>query len=76
MVVRWTPSFDSTKLEGFLVFRSTSETGTYRQVSPIMKTDEFVDEAALQDTDYWYRVQAMDKSGKLSKPSAAVHYSY
>lgn len=76
LIVRWQPTFDSTQIKGFIVFRSTSETGTYRQVSPIVQGNEFTDKSAIKGISYWYRVQAIDKSGKLSKPSTAVHYTY
>ena len=76
LVVRWTPAFDAAKHEGFLVFRSTVSAGPYRQVSSIVAGNEFADKTALRDIDLYYRVQAMDKTGKLSEPSAAVLYRY
>jgi hypothetical protein len=76
LVVRWEPSFDPAELSGFIVFRSTSLGGAYRQVSPVIEGNEFVDESAIRGISYWYRVQAMDLIGKLSEPSAAVEYSY
>ncbi|MGC8864039.1 MAG: fibronectin type III domain-containing protein, partial [Armatimonadota bacterium] len=76
LTVRWTPTFDANVLSGFLVFRSTSASGPFRQVSGLVAGNEFVDTTALRDTDLYYRVQAMDKMGKLSEPSAAVLYRY
>lgn len=76
LVVRWTPFFDPAELLGFIVFRSTSPGGSFRQVSPVIEGNEFVDESAIRGISYWYRVQAMDLTGKLSEPSAAVEYSY
>lgn len=76
LVVRWTPAFDSAKYEGFLVFRGTASAGPFRQVSSALTKNEFADATALRGVDYWYRVQAMDKTGKLSQPSAAVLYKY
>jgi len=73
LLVRW---IESAGLQRFLVFRSTSESGGYRQVSPIVQGNSFSDESALRGTDYWYRVQAMDESGKLSEPSAPVQHRY
>ena len=76
LVVRWTPFFDPAELLGFIVFRSTSLGGAYRQVSPVVEGNEFVDQSAIRGITYWYRVQSMDLTGKLSEPSAAVEYSY
>jgi len=76
LIVKWTPAFDAAKYEGFMVFRSTVSAGPYRQVSSIVAGNEFTDKSALRDTDLYYRVQAMDKMGKLSEPSAAVLYKY
>jgi hypothetical protein len=45
-------------------------------VSPVVAGNEFRDESAIRGISYWYRVQAMDLTGKLSEPSAAVEYSY
>jgi hypothetical protein len=76
LVVRWTPFFDPAELLGFIVFRSTSPGGSSRQVSPVIEGNEFVDESAIRGMSYWYRVQSMDLTGKLSEPSAAVEHSY
>lgn len=76
LIVCWEPTYNPAEIGGFIVFRSTSETGTYRQVSPIVKGNEFTDKSAIKGVSYWYRIQAIDKSGKLSEPSAAVQYSY
>jgi hypothetical protein len=73
-VVRWNPPFNPANVAGFLVFRSTTAAGNYRQVSPIVKGNEFTDKSAFVGKDYWYRVQSIDKSGKTSKPSVPVKY--
>ncbi len=76
LVVRWAPSFDPGELIGFIVYRSTAPGGPYRQVSPVVQANEFVDETAIRGVEYWYRVQAMDHAGKLSEPSVAVGHAY
>jgi predicted pyridoxine 5'-phosphate oxidase superfamily flavin-nucleotide-binding protein len=74
--VRWDPPFDPSRFAGFLVFRSTSVSGPYRQVSPLVQDNRFSDGSALRGRDYWYRVQAMDLDGKLSAPSSPLAYHY
>ncbi|MBN1545841.1 MAG: hypothetical protein JW902_04195, partial [Syntrophaceae bacterium] len=71
----WNPPYKTTDMQGFLVFRGTSVTGPYRQVSPLVPGNEFEDTTALPGQEYWYQVQLMDKTGSLSKPSASVRYS-
>lgn len=73
-IIRWRPAYDATKLRGFIVFRSTEREGVFRQVSPVIKGNEFKDTLALQGKKYWYRVQAIDLRGKLSEPSEPVQY--
>jgi fibronectin type 3 domain-containing protein len=74
--VRWTPAYDPSKFAGFLVFRGMAETGPFRQISPIVTKNEFVDTTVIRGSDYWYRIQSIDKLGKLSQPSPAVQYKY
>lgn len=76
VTVRWTPNFDAAAYKGFIVFRGSASSGPFRQVSPVLNKNEFVDASALRNVDYWYCVQAMDTAGKLSEPSAAVLYRY
>jgi fibronectin type 3 domain-containing protein len=76
LTVNWTPPFDPAVLGGFVVFRSNAITGNYRQVSPIITDNRYADTSALRGIDYWYRIQAVDKQGKLSQPSAPVKHRY
>jgi|SRR5271157_396176 len=76
LVIRWNPLFDPIKLQGFFVFRSTSEKGLYRQVSPMVKGNRFSDKSAFRGNCYWYCVQAMNKSGRLSESSKPVKHNY
>lgn len=76
LVVKWDPVFDPGRIEGFLVFRSTEETGQYLQVSALVKANEFEDRQAARGTEYWYKVQAIDAFGKLSEPSLPRKYTY
>jgi hypothetical protein len=76
LVVKWTPIYDSSKFGGFIVFRSISMSGPYRQVSAIVKANEFVDQETHRGTPYWYRIQSIDKKGKLSEPSVPMKHNY
>ena len=40
------------------------------------KSDEGGDKSAIRNITYWYRVQIIDKRGRLSKPSQPVNYHY
>jgi hypothetical protein len=75
LIVRWNPQYDSNVVDGFVVFRALAVEGAYRQVSPIVKGNEFSDNSAIRNTKYWYCVQAVDE-GKFSKPSEPVCYEY
>ncbi len=76
LLVKWKPNFDSNLIDGFVVFRSRAPNSGYQQVSPIMKGNEFSDKSAIKNIKYWYRVQAIDKLGKLSVPSDPVPHAY
>jgi hypothetical protein len=76
LAVRWSPAFDPANHEGFIVFRAPSAAGPFRQVSPLVRGNEFTDRTALRNFDHYYRVQAMDRRGNLSEPSAPVLYRY
>jgi hypothetical protein len=73
--VKWGPAFDPSALEGFVVFRSAAG-GHYRQVSAVLPANAFTDPSARRGVDYWYRVQSVDTSGRLSEPSIPVLHRY
>ena len=70
LIIKWTPAYDSTLL-GFLVFRSENPTTGYIQISPLIRSDHFKDKLITKGKTYWYKVQALHKSGNRSVPSAA-----
>jgi hypothetical protein len=76
LLVRWTPAFNPAGHTGFMVFRSPSASGPFRQVSPVVQGNEFTDTTALRGMDHYYKVQVMDRRGYLSEPSAPVLYRY
>jgi len=76
LVIAWNPPFDPANIEGFLVFRSTSESGPFRQISPLLKENKYSDASAIRGIEYWYCVQAVDRYDKLSESSKPVRYKY
>jgi hypothetical protein len=73
--VHWDPPFDPADLEGFVVFRSAGG-GPYRQVSGIVADNDFTDPTARRGVRYLYRVQSIDRKGRLSHPSPAVLHPF
>ncbi len=74
--VTWTPGYDTTKVRGFLVFRSTSATGNYFQLEGLQKSNSFMDPSVARSTPYYYRVAALHRDGmmtNLSAPTIGVH---
>ncbi|HOT07845.1 MAG TPA: hypothetical protein PLI05_11215 [Methanotrichaceae archaeon] len=76
LTIRWDPPYDKKSIDGFLVYRSISKAGTYIQVSPIVKGNEFMDRSAPRIGDIWYKVQSIDPEGRLSEPSLPVMCRY
>lgn len=76
LTVVWTPGFDTTKVKGFFVFRSTSVNGQYYQVEGLQRTNSFRDVSVARNTDYYYRVVALRRDGmltQLSEPKPGNH---
>lgn len=76
LLVRWNSAISLSDLKGFLVYRSYKADEGYRQVSPIIHKQKFADKSAIHGQSYWYTVQAVDKKGRLSKPSKPVIHVY
>jgi fibronectin type 3 domain-containing protein/chitodextrinase len=68
--MKWTPAFDSTAHDGFAVFRSRAQGGSYRQVSPVVEGNTFTDDGAACNVSYWYKVVALSPDGHYSPLSA------
>jgi hypothetical protein len=73
--VHWDPPYDPAALEGFVVFRSAGGE-PYRQVSGIVADNAFTDPTARRGVRYLYRVQSIDRKGRLSRPSPAVLHPF
>jgi hypothetical protein len=71
----WDPPYDSSTERGFVVFRAAAGQA-YRQVSGVVQGNGFADSTARRGVDYYYRVQAVDRSGTLSEPSAPALHRY
>ncbi|MBN2356279.1 hypothetical protein JXO59_09205 [candidate division KSB1 bacterium] len=73
--LKWTPMYNAAEHMGFVVYRSDSETGIYRQISPILQTNTYIDDTIHASVTYWYKIQAFDKLGRtsqLSAPASAI----
>ncbi|MFC1854218.1 fibronectin type III domain-containing protein, partial [candidate division CSSED10-310 bacterium] len=76
LVVKWTPPFDAKKFLGFVVFRSMTETGNYRQISPLIQGNSYEDTAINTHQMYWYQVQVIDSEGRPSSASRPLEGFY
>ncbi len=63
--ITWNPPYDTTYL-GFAVFRSSFPDQGYRQISPIVQSNEFIDNKIMEGKEYWYKVQYFGKDGNRS----------
>jgi fibronectin type 3 domain-containing protein len=66
--ISWRPAYDS-KYAGFVVFRSSDAFSGYRQISPIVRGNMFLDDKIIANKEYWYRVQHFAKNGNRSRVS-------
>jgi hypothetical protein len=66
--ISWRPAYDS-KYAGFVVFRSSDAFSGYRQISPIVRGNKFLDDKIIANKEYWYRVQHFAKNGNRSRVS-------
>ena len=60
-------------LLGFVVYRSFEQKRGYRQISPLLKKNNFIDNSVALGMTCWYRVQAFDSNGDRSPLSDAVN---
>ena len=74
--ISWTPTFDRDHHLGFVVFRSSTEPGIYRQISPIVQGNFYLDATVNENVTYWYKVLAFDKDGRPSKLSMPQKGAY
>jgi hypothetical protein len=68
--ISWQPAYDTT-YTGFVVFRSTDSSKGYRQISPIIKGNKFLDNKIIANKVYWYKIQYFAKNGNRSLVSGA-----
>jgi hypothetical protein len=68
--ITWYPAYDTPYL-GFTVFRSTTQDCCYRQISPIIQGNTFIDDRIMAGKPYWYKVQYFGKDGNRSPVSDA-----
>lgn len=76
LTLNWTPGYDTTRVSGFLVFRSTSPAGQYFQLEGLQKSNVYADPSVARNTTYFYRVVALRRDGMLtamSDPKSGLH---
>ena len=76
LTVVWSPGYDTTKVKGFFVFRSTSAAGQYYQLEGLQKANSYSDASVARNTDYFYRIVALRRDGiltGLSEPKPGNH---
>jgi len=69
--ITWAPLFDISEHLGYIVFRSSSQDGIFRQISPILKNSVYNDKTVNKGVYYWYKVQSLDLDGRPSVLSAS-----
>jgi len=70
LLIEWKPLYDK-EYSGFVVFRSSDPAGGYRQISPIIRENRFLDNKIIANKDYYYKVQYFAKNGNRSLVSTA-----
>jgi len=70
LLIEWKPLYDK-EYSGFVVFRSSDPAEGYRQISPILRENRFLDNKIIADKDYYYKVQYFAKNGNRSLVSTA-----
>ncbi|MBN1327468.1 MAG: hypothetical protein JW996_05925 [Candidatus Cloacimonetes bacterium] len=74
LLIEWSPAYNPASHLGYIVFRSSSENGIYRQISSLLTASEYNDETINKGPYYWYKVQSYDPDGRpsiLSEPYKA-----
>ncbi len=71
LTITWTPTFNSSKQQGFAVYRSLHQFGQYLQISDLVTGNEYIDRNIAQGVSYWYRVLLINAEGEVSELSPA-----
>jgi hypothetical protein len=71
ITLSWAYSPDLADLSGFLVMRSQRPLSGYEELGKV-ETTGFEDRSAKPETDYHYRVIALDRAGNRSEPAQTV----
>jgi len=70
LLIEWKPSYDK-DYKGFVVFRSSELSKGYRQISPIIRDNKYLDNTVIANKDYYYKVQYFAENGNRSLVSTA-----
>jgi hypothetical protein len=77
VVVNWNEQTEMQRSDflGYVVFRSTTGNTEYRQMSPPLKTNRFVDSTSVSGITYWYKIQSYRTNGDRSEVSKSIKVS-
>lgn len=72
IVLQWSPLYDASQHNGFIIYRSTSAGGAFTPISvSLIQSNTFQDYQVVKGKTYWYRLAVMMKNGRLSHLSTA-----
>jgi len=74
VVLKWVIQKTASRSDflGYIVFRSTKSSMEYRQISPPLKKEEFIDLTAIPGVAYWYKIQSIRNNGDRSPMSIST----
>ena len=72
ILLTWQPSTDTTGIQGYRVYRSTTAGGPYTEITPLLVTATSYRDVELDTTPYFYRVAAVDGTANTGPLAAEV----
>ncbi len=69
IVLNWTAATDSTGIQGYRVYRATSEVGPYTEITPRLIGTTTYRDVGLDTTTYFYKVAAVDNTANTGPQS-------
>jgi hypothetical protein len=63
--IKWDPVYIS-EYKGFVIFRSLNKESAYRQISPFVKENTYIDDRVVSGKTYWYKIQYFSINGNRS----------
>ncbi len=76
VVLSWRAIQSAHEVTGYMVFRSLQEGAEYRQISPVVKENLYLDPTVVKGFRYWYCIQSIDNKKLVSKMSSEASIVY